>query len=144
MHYVFRFIAYKDFYDWLPECVKNKFIFEPKKKTKMKKIILALLVLTIITSCQSKEKDNKKQEENPDLIEIKAENVVRIELQIGGMTCAGCENTISSGLLSLHGVTEVSVSHLDSNAIVLYDTSLVRIEDLKSVVEEKGYDFLGN
>ena len=110
----------------------------------MKKSILILSAFLLIISCQSNEKDEKIQGDNQDLIELKAENLVSIELQIGGMTCTGCENTISSGLLSLHGVAEASASHLDSNAIVLYDTTLVNIEDMKSIVEKKGYDFHGN
>lgn len=110
----------------------------------MKKNILILSVFFMIISCQSNEKNQKNQGDNQNLVEIKAENLVSIELHIGGMTCTGCESTISSGLLSLHGVAEVSASHLDSNAIVLYDTNLVKIEDMKSMVEKKGYDFLGN
>ena len=110
----------------------------------MKKSILILSVFLMIISCQSNEKDQKNQGYNHDLSEIKAENIASIELQIGGMTWTGCENTISSGLLSLHGVTEVSASHLDSTAVVLYDTTLIKIEDMKSMVEKKGYDFLGN
>ncbi len=59
---------------------------------------------------------------------------------VKGMTCAGCENTITGALEKVDGVIKVvSVSHKDEKAVVCYDPTKVKDVTLGSTISRKGY-----
>ncbi|WNV91114.1 heavy metal translocating P-type ATPase [Umezawaea sp. Da 62-37] len=62
----------------------------------------------------------------------------RVELAIGGMTCASCANRIERKLNKLDGVT-ASVNYATEKASVEFPVGL-RVEDLVSTVEAAGYE----
>ena len=62
----------------------------------------------------------------------------RVELQIGGMTCASCAVRIEKKLNRLQGV-EAAVNYATEQASVSYDASRVELEELLSAVEAIGY-----
>lgn len=64
-------------------------------------------------------------------------------IKIGGMTCAMCVKTIESSLRKLSGVLDVQVNLATEKARISYDPSLISIEDIRKVIEELGYQFLG-
>ncbi|MFI2396916.1 heavy metal translocating P-type ATPase, partial [Rhodococcus sp. NPDC019647] len=61
----------------------------------------------------------------------------RVELEIGGMTCASCANRIEKKLNKLDGVT-ATVNYATEKARVNY-VGAVSTEDLVATVEEAGY-----
>ena len=62
----------------------------------------------------------------------------RVELAIGGMTCASCANRIERKLNKLDGVT-ASVNYATEKASVAFPVGM-RVEDLVSTVEAAGYE----
>ena len=63
----------------------------------------------------------------------------RVELAIGGMTCASCAARIEKRLNDLPGVT-ATVNFASEHAAVVFDPSRVQITDLIGVVEAAGYE----
>lgn len=73
----------------------------------------------------------------------KKEIDISITIKVGGMTCAMCVKTIEHSLLSLKGVANVRVNLSAETARVVYNPSLVSIEDFKRTIEKAGYMFMG-
>lgn len=70
----------------------------------------------------------------------KKEDVAEANLFIKGMTCEGCENSVTHALSNKEGVIEVVTSYKDGSAKVKFDFSLVTVEELaQSVEKETGY-----
>ena len=63
----------------------------------------------------------------------------RVELAIGGMTCASCAARIEKRLNDLPGVT-ATVNFASEHAAVVFDPTRVQITDLIGVVEAAGYE----
>lgn len=56
------------------------------------------------------------------------------------MTCSGCEHHVNSVLTNAVGVIEAHSSYESGKAVILYDKSMISIEELASLVEkETGY-----
>ncbi|GAA1581499.1 heavy metal translocating P-type ATPase [Kribbella sancticallisti] len=62
----------------------------------------------------------------------------RIELAIGGMTCASCAARIEKKLNKVDGVT-ATVNYATEKALVTVDGNAVTVDDLVTVVENTGY-----
>lgn len=64
----------------------------------------------------------------------------QMTLNVQGMSCAHCVNSVESSVGNLNGVKSVKV-HLDNNTVdVEFDSSTVSLEDIKNEIEEQGYD----
>ncbi len=63
-----------------------------------------------------------------------------ITLNIQGMTCGGCVNSVKRALTNLSGVRQADVSLEKGQASVEYDPAQVLPEQLKAAVREGGYD----
>ena len=63
----------------------------------------------------------------------------RIELEIGGMTCASCAARVEKKLNKLDGVVLANVNYATELASVAYDSGQVRLPDLVHTVEAAGY-----
>lgn len=64
------------------------------------------------------------------------------KLSIGGMTCINCQNKIEQALKRVDGVEEVSVSYKDGIARFAYDSDIVSLEKIVSIIEELDYKVL--
>nr|QGP73769.1 Copper-exporting ATPase [Sedum alfredii] len=64
----------------------------------------------------------------------------RLQIRITGMTCAACSNSVESALTSLNGVVSASVALLQNKAEVLFDPSVVKVEDVVEAVEDAGFE----
>jgi len=64
----------------------------------------------------------------------------KVELPIGGMTCASCVATIEGGLKDLPGIAEVNVNLATERGSVVYDPELVNIDQLVKTVQDVGYE----
>jgi Cu+-exporting ATPase len=67
----------------------------------------------------------------------------RVNIKIGGMTCANCVRTIENSLKKLPGVIGVSVNLGVEKALVTYDKNLVSLKEMKKAIEDAGYAYLG-
>nr|AYW01703.1 HMA7 protein [Morus alba] len=64
----------------------------------------------------------------------------RIQVGVTGMTCAACSNSVEAALMSVHGVLRASVALLQNKADVVFDPRLVKDEDIKSAIEDAGFE----
>ncbi|MYL33702.1 copper chaperone CopZ [Pontibacillus yanchengensis] len=65
---------------------------------------------------------------------------MQVTLDVRGMTCDHCEKAVKGALEELNGVQGVEVS-IDTNRVtVTYDDVYVSKEQMKSAIEEQGYD----
>lgn len=84
------------------------------------------------------EKCERNLELNSENINNKKESAMKYQLQIEGMMCQRCVAHVTNALSSVSGVTDVTVSLADNNAVVTADSS-VQSETLKRAVEEQDY-----
>jgi len=61
-------------------------------------------------------------------------------LNIEGMSCASCAQTIEKGLNKTEGVDEAQVNFASDKAYVKFDPDLIGQDDLNEVVRNSGYD----
>jgi copper chaperone CopZ len=104
------------------------------------KVFSFLLIISvfILSGCNNATED--KSEQTTEKTEVNYENVVLIDMDVNGMTCTGCENTIKSGVSELEGIVSVEASHVDGKTYVKADTALVKPEQIREVIKEKGYE----
>jgi len=62
-----------------------------------------------------------------------------VNLNITGMSCVNCSNSIESYLSSTNGVTEVSVNFSTGTGRVSYDGEKIKLEEIISLIEELGF-----
>lgn len=105
----------------------------------MKNILFAILLAAFISGCAGKTgaTDNATQSATTAVANK------TVTLAVEGMTCTGCENTIQEAITKIAGVTSVKASHLDSTAVVSYDSTLTSLSAIGNAVTEAGYDFKG-
>ncbi|RDW74227.1 hypothetical protein BP5796_07669 [Coleophoma crateriformis] len=61
-------------------------------------------------------------------------------IKITGITCPACVETITSTLLAMPGLTKVNISHIISQALIVYTPKVVHVEDIVAKIEELGYE----
>jgi copper chaperone CopZ len=106
----------------------------------MKNLIHILFVSIIfLAACNSGEKNVESSEEAKPEAKINLEYLVSYEMDVSGMTCTGCENTIKSGVSELAGVESVEALHTDAKTYVVFDSTLTSIDEVASAIESKGY-----
>lgn len=70
-------------------------------------------------------------------------NPVEITLNIEGMTCTGCENTIQENLKEIPGVIAVDASHKKAQATIEVDSARFNYPDFEKAIKDAGYKPLG-
>lgn len=63
-----------------------------------------------------------------------------ITLNVEGMSCGHCVNSIESNVGELSGVGDVQVHLQEGKVDVSYDIAKVEVKDITDVIEEQGYD----
>ncbi len=101
----------------------------------MKKILVIAGMLLIALACNNTTKP--AQETNAQ--EINMDKVVEVTIPVNGMTCEGCENAIKTSISTLDGIAEVSASHLDSIAVVKYDSTATTLAAIEGKIADAGY-----
>ena len=75
-----------------------------------------------------------------NVVIVQSNNIVKAKMEIEGMTCTGCEESINYALKNEPGVISATSSYKTGIAYVEYDKTKVKPEQLKKVVEENvGY-----
>lgn len=59
--------------------------------------------------------------------------------QVTGMTCDACEAVVKMAVRQLDGIHQVEASYKESNAVVSYEPSKVKPEEIKVAIEKIGY-----
>lgn len=62
---------------------------------------------------------------------------------VEGMTCSGCERTVSKVVGNIEGVSSSKAEFSSSTVTVEYDPSKVTIDRIKEAVNRVGYKFVG-
>ncbi|QLY79446.1 heavy metal translocating P-type ATPase [Clostridium intestinale] len=63
-------------------------------------------------------------------------------LKIEGMTCAACAKAVERVTKKLDGVIESNVNYATEKLSISYDSSIVRVSDIKKAIEKAGYKAL--
>lgn len=63
----------------------------------------------------------------------------KVTLSVPDMTCAACPITVKLALSKVEGVSQVSVSYPDREAVVTFDDALTSIEALTKATSDAGY-----
>lgn len=67
----------------------------------------------------------------------------KIILNVEGMSCAHCEKAVKNAVGELDGVESVTVDLPGKTVQIEYDPGKLTFETFKAVIEEEGYDVLG-
>ena len=67
----------------------------------------------------------------------------KVNLSVGGMTCAACVSHIEHALNDVDGVLDVGVNLATERASVEYIPGLAAVSDMRHAVEDAGYSLLG-
>ena len=61
-------------------------------------------------------------------------------LNVEGMSCTHCENSVIKAVGTLNGVSKVNVDLKAKRVTVEYDSEKVDIQTIKDTIEDQGYD----
>ncbi|WP_219375940.1 copper chaperone CopZ [Bacillus mycoides] len=64
----------------------------------------------------------------------------QLTLQVEGMSCGHCVNSIEGSVKELNGVEQVKVQLSEGTIEVTIDSSGVTLKDIVAVIEDQGYD----
>jgi len=67
----------------------------------------------------------------------------QVTLQVQGMSCGSCVNSIEGSVGELTGVSSVKVDLGEGKVDVAFDSSAISLDDIKDTIEEHGYDVAG-
>ncbi len=73
----------------------------------------------------------------------KKSQLVTLRLDVKGMTCEGCENTVKNAISSLDGIHEVTASHKNEEVCVTFATGTVEMDKIAEAITGVGYDVKG-
>lgn len=108
----------------------------------MKLKLLIGLFFLFAMACQNKPKETEQKSE-PVAKEQKQEvpeTAQKVEIQISGMTCTGCENAIQKTIDGFDGVYTSKADHQKGIAIVELDSTKVDLNQVKDAINEMGYE----
>ena len=69
----------------------------------------------------------------------KDKTVEHTKLYINGMTCINCQTRIQNALTKHPGITQAAVSYETETADILYDSSVISLEQIQGLIDELGY-----
>ena len=96
-------------------------------------IAFLVLFFALIPAC------NEVSEEASNTEEINTEKLTTVEIKVEGMTCTGCENTVTNAIMELSGINHAKLSHIDGNAIVEFDSSKTNKDAIVDAINGSGY-----
>ena len=106
----------------------------------MKKILMILFAGLMLSACGSR---NQNGTETAGAEQAAAAQWVEVTLDVGGMTCEGCENAIQANVENLQGIASVESSFEEGWTKVKYDGNQTSRGDIEAKITETGYEVLG-
>ena len=64
----------------------------------------------------------------------------RLNFDVEGMSCAGCEGNVSEALNDLQGVESVNADHDDGTVSVAYEETKTDAAEMTDAIEGAGYE----
>nr|WP_174269798.1 copper chaperone CopZ [Acetivibrio clariflavus] len=61
-------------------------------------------------------------------------------LNVEGMSCSHCENSVKKAVGALEGVAKVDVDLNGKKVTIEFDPAKVTVDNIKSAIEDQGYD----
>ncbi len=109
----------------------------------MRKLLVILLVTGFAVSCSQsgKKTEDSSQEQK---LEIAADKLSNIKLDVKGMTCEGCEKAVMASVQKLEGIQEVSASHTEGSTNVSFDPEKTDLETITGAITDAGYEVTGH
>jgi len=106
----------------------------------MKKILMMLFAAAILVACNSaaEKKGQTLTDQNAPAAEW-----VEVTIQVGGMTCDGCENAIKANVETLDGIATVESSYEEGWTKVKYDKAVTSAEAIEGKITDTGYTVKG-
>lgn len=108
------------------------------KSIQMKNLFFIALIAAFIAGCSGKSTSTNTADQATAAVANKI-----VTVAINGMTCTGCENTIHDAVTKIAGVTDIKASHLDSTAVVSFDSTKTSVAAIGDAINEAGYEFKG-
>jgi len=105
----------------------------------MKHLFFVVLIAAFFAGCAGKSSGTGNTATSTT--EVVANKTVTLAIE--GMTCTGCENTIQESVTKVKGVTAIKASHLDSTAVVSFDSTKTSLSAIGDAITEAGYVFKG-
>lgn len=96
-------------------------------------ISLIFIMLALCSAC--KNSGTSKEPEDPGTIETAV-------ISISGMTCTGCEETVTKAALSLEGVKDARASFKEGKAWISFESGTVSPEQISASIEKTGYKII--
>lgn len=103
----------------------------------MKKIPFILILALLIAACNNTQKTEQATEVKKEA--VKPEKIEVAIIEVTGMHCDGCVNTVTKALKGLDGVQDAKVTLENEQAKVEFDPAKLGSDDLKNAIEESGY-----
>ncbi|KAB2881372.1 heavy-metal-associated domain-containing protein [bacterium] len=97
-------------------------------KTRMSFSVLVMLILCLNVKAWAQE--SKEAEIISKIVTI----------DVPTIKCGSCVKTVSNALKQLKGVEEVTVDKKSKTAVVKYDPSKLKVNDLETAISKSGYD----
>ncbi|MCX8122637.1 MAG: heavy metal translocating P-type ATPase [Spirochaetes bacterium] len=67
-----------------------------------------------------------------------------LQASVGGMSCVMCSKAVTHSIETLPGVLDVTVNYATGKATLIVTPNTISVNDIKTKVEEAGYQFLGS
>lgn len=65
---------------------------------------------------------------------------MQVTLQVQGMSCNHCKQSVTDALSNLNGVSSVNVDLETGKVDVTYDENIVTLDQMREAVEDQGYE----
>ena len=109
----------------------------------MKTKFLIILIIAFAFACKNAPKEETVQsEESTETVAMV--NLQKVELNIEGMTCSGCENAIQSTIDEFDGIYSAEADHENAIAILEFDSTKVDLSKVEEAINELGYTAQGH
>lgn len=101
-------------------------------------LLLIFVIVLSISSCS-----NKTTSSNETSTQAQSQEIEQVTLNVKGMTCTGCEETIEVNVKNLDGIQNVIASHTEKTAIIEYDPQKSDTTKIKEAISKSGYEVTG-
>lgn len=91
------------------------------------------------TTNTDKQTTSNEQKNDKQTVQTSA-NDKSVEIQCSGMTCTGCEYTISGKVKKIDGVTDVIADYNTNVVKASYDPAKTNVDAIKNAITDAGFD----